>query len=91
VHWSTGAFGYFPTYSLGNLYAAQLFEQIEKEIPNLDAVLQRGELKKITDWLNRKIHKLGRLKTADELIVDVTGKPLSEKAFATYLRKKYLG
>ena len=59
VHWSLGAFGYFPTYTLGNLYAAQLYEQVQKEIPNLDAEIEAGRLTVLTKWFQSKDPPLG--------------------------------
>jgi carboxypeptidase Taq len=89
VHWSFGAFGYFPTYTLGNLYAAQLYEQVQNEIQNLDAEIQAGRLTVLTKWLNQKIHRWGRMFTAEHLMQRVTGRPLSPEPFLVYLEKKY--
>src|SRR5690348_7690909 len=74
VHWSLGAFGYFPTYTLGNLYAAQLYDQVQKEIQNLDAEIAAGRLTVLTKWLNQKIHRWGRMFTAEHLMQRVTGR-----------------
>ena len=90
VHWSTGAFGYFPSYTLGNLYSAQIFAQARKEIADLDGKIERGELKVLRDWLKHKIFSVGRRKRAEELIRDLTGNSLSEKAFIEYLQEKYV-
>lgn len=90
VHWSLGAFGYFPTYTLGNLYAAQLYDQVQKEISNLDAEIEAGRLTLLTKWLNQKIHRWGRMFTAEHLMQRVTGRPLSPEPFLTYLEKKYV-
>jgi carboxypeptidase Taq len=89
VHWSFGAFGYFPTYTLGNLYAAQLYEQVQNEIQNLDAEIQAGRLTVLTKWLNQKIHRWGRMFTAEHLMQRVTGRALSPEPFLVYLEKKY--
>ena len=89
VHWSLGAFGYFPTYTLGNLYAAQLYEQVQKEISNLDAEIEAGRLTVLTKWLNQKIHRWGRMFTAEHLMQRVTGRPLSPEPFLSHLEKKY--
>lgn len=89
VHWSVGSIGYFPTYTLGNLYAAQFYEQAHQEIPNLDAEIEAGRLLVLKRWLNQKIHRWGRTFTADHLVRRVTGRSLSPEPFLTYLEKKF--
>lgn len=89
VHWSAGLFGYFPTYTLGNLYAAQFMERIRLELPDLDDCLARGELIPIKTWLNRRIHAPGRIWPAPELCRRITGQPLSSRPFLDYLTAKY--
>jgi carboxypeptidase Taq len=85
VHWSMGAFGYFPTYTLGNLYAAQLWEAINAAIPDLDDQLARGEFGELRAWLTREIHVWGRRYTAPELALRATGRPLTADPFMNYL------
>lgn len=89
VHWSHGSFGYFPTYTLGNLYAAQLFTQAKKEIPDLETKFARGEFAPLLVWLREKIHIHGKRFTAGALIEEITGKPLSSTYFTAYLEEKY--
>jgi len=89
IHWSHGLFGYFPTYALGNLYAVQLFDTVQKEIPDLDAKVEVGELLPLLDWLRAKIHTKGRLMRADEMVKDITGEPLNEDHFIAYLNRKF--
>lgn len=89
VHWSQGYIGYFPTYALGNLYAAQMFERIEKDIPNIWGEIEAGNFSVLLNWLREHVHHIGRRKTAPELIQDLTGSPLKPDAFLQYLRKKY--
>lgn len=89
VHWSFGAFGYFPTYTLGNLYAAQLYEQAHKELPRLDTEIEAGRLTVLTKWLNQKVHRWGRMFTAEHLMQRVTGQALNPEPFLTQLEKKY--
>lgn len=89
IHWSMGIFGYFPTYALGNLYAAQFFEQVRREIPDLDDQFARGELLPLREWLRERIHRPGRTFSADELVHRVTGRPLSHQPFVAYVRGKF--
>ncbi len=89
IHWSMGAIGYFPTYTLGNLYSAQFFKQAQKDIDYLESSIARGDLKTILNWLRENIHMHGKFYSAPNLVEKVTGKPLSEDHFIDYLRKKY--
>ncbi|MCL2481676.1 MAG: carboxypeptidase M32, partial [Spirochaetaceae bacterium] len=91
IHWSMGAIGYFPTYLLGNLYAAQFMATMEKETGNVDDLVEAGNFKIILDWLRNNIHKYGSLYTPDELVQKVTGQPLDPSYFLNYLDKKYSG
>ena len=88
VHWSLGIFGYFPTYALGNLYAAQFFEAAQAAIPDLDAKLERGELLPLREWLRENVHRHGMRYTAGELVRKVSGRDLSHQAFVQYLQTK---
>ncbi len=88
VHWSAGLIGYFPTYSLGNLYAAQFFAQAESELGNLAELFARGEFRPLRDWLRTKIHCHGQRYTAAELVERVTGRGLSAGPLVEYLRNK---
>jgi carboxypeptidase Taq len=89
VHWSIGAIGYFPTYTLGNVYAAQFFAQASRDLPQLTEHIARGDLLCLTQWLHDKIHRWGRMYTADELVRQVTGAPLTLTFFVQYLEQKY--
>jgi carboxypeptidase Taq len=89
IHWSAGAIGYFPTYALGNLYAAQFMERLRADLPDLDGRLARGELAPVKAWLNEKIHRPGRRWLAPELCERVTGRPLSAEPALAYLEAKY--
>lgn len=88
IHWSMGGFGYFPTYALGNLYAAQFFEQAGKDIPDLWDRIQRNDNQPLLDWLRDNIHRHGQRYRAGELVEQVTGKPLSIDPLMDYLTKK---
>jgi carboxypeptidase Taq len=88
IHWSGGAIGYFPTYTLGNLYAAQFFEQAGKDIGDLDAMFARGEFYPLLDWLRSKIHRHGKRYTAADLVQRITGRTLSAEPLLQHLRAK---
>jgi carboxypeptidase Taq len=89
IHWSMGGLGYFPTYTLGNLYAAQFMEQARQDLGDLDEDFRRGEFGRLKGWLNEKIHRQGQRYRAAELCQRITGKPLSHRPLLTYLRNKY--
>mmetsp|Transcript_14443 Transcript_14443/g.27791 ORF Transcript_14443/g.27791 Transcript_14443/m.27791 type:complete len:547 (+) Transcript_14443:58-1698(+) len=90
IHWSDGSFGYFPTYTLGAMFACQFYSAAVKEIPNLESRISKGDFAPLKEWLNEKIHKVGSVyPSADELCVAVTGEKLKPKAFVDYLTKKY--
>jgi len=89
VHWSHGSFGYFPTYVLGSVMAAQLFAAAKKDIPFLDDLIARGSFKELRSWLKEKVHVHGRRFSTKELVERATGKPLSADDFLHYLREKY--
>lgn len=88
IHWSHGSIGYFATYTLGSFYAAQFFRQAEKEIEGLNELIGKGEMQALKQWLNEKIHRHGRLLSADELCVAVTGEKLNFQYFHNYLHNK---
>ncbi|MHC4064999.1 MAG: carboxypeptidase M32 [Planctomycetota bacterium] len=89
IHWSMGAFGYFPTYALGNLYAAQFFAAARRAIPDLDERIRNGDLTTLLDWLRTNIHRQGMRYRADELCKVVTGSPLSIEPFMAYVNGKF--
>jgi carboxypeptidase Taq len=89
IHWSMGGIGYFPTYTLGNLYAAQFMEQARQDLGDLDGDFRRGEFGRLKGWLNEKIHHPGQRYRSADLCKKVTGKPLSHKPLLAYLRSKY--
>ena len=88
VHWAHGSFGYFPTYTLGNLYAAQFASKMQEEV-NLEKCLEVGNLGEILAWQREKIHQWGSLYWPQELIKRVTGEELNSKYFLAYLKEKY--
>jgi carboxypeptidase Taq len=88
VHWSHGAVGYFPTYTLGNLYAAQFFDQAKIDLGDIDAQFAAGDFAPLLGWLRKNIHQHGRRYTARELVQRVTGKPLSAQPLLDHLKRK---
>lgn len=88
VHWSCGLIGYFPSYALGNVYSLQILNAMKKDI-NIEGTLERGELKRIKEWLREKIHRYGKLKTPKEIMVSVTGEELNPEYYIEYLKEKY--
>lgn len=89
VHWSAGLLGYFPTYTLGNLYSAQLFAAAGRTLPDLDALLRSDDLTPLRDWLGDKVHRHGRRYGAEELLERATGEKPSARYFIDYLKAKY--
>lgn len=88
VHWSMGLVGYFPTYTFGNLYSAQFWEAIKRDIPDRDDQMARGEFAPILNWLRTNIHAHGRRYRASELCEKITGKPLSHDPLMRHLEAK---
>ncbi|WP_432663511.1 carboxypeptidase M32 [Wukongibacter baidiensis] len=88
MHWADGLFGYFPSYALGNAYAAQ-FEHTMRKSLDIDKLLLEGQFDKILEWLRENIHKHGRMKKPNEIIKQVTGEELNPIYFIKYLEKKY--
>lgn len=91
VHWSGGSFGYFPSYALGNMYAAQFTNTIQKELPEFDQLVAEGNFVPIREWLTDKIYKYGKSRKPSELIEGVTGEELNPNYLADYLEQKYKG
>jgi carboxypeptidase Taq len=89
VHWSAGLIGYFPTYTLGNLYSAQFFAKADKDLGGLDKDFEKGEFNRLLGWLRKNIHEHGKRYRADELVKKVTGEPLSHKYLIDYMTKKF--
>ncbi len=89
IHWSAGLFGYFPTYCLGNIYAACLFEKMQKEIPSMMIDLQNANTKKVRKWLFKNIYSYGSTLDAKKIISKAIGKNPDEKPLLKYLEKKF--
>ena len=89
VHWAMGAFGYFPTYALGNLMSVQLFEQAARDLGDLDAQLSAGRFEALLGWLRTNVHQHGRKLRAADLLERVTGASLQAAHWLGYIREKY--
>ena len=89
VHWSSGLFGYFPSYMLGNLYSAQFFAAAHKDIEDLDAKIAEGRLSELLAWLRENIHRYGKMYEPKELIERVTGQAPDSSYFVRYIVDKY--
>jgi carboxypeptidase Taq len=90
VHWAVGSFGYFPSYALGAVLAAQLYESLRNEVAGLDEQLARGEFSGLLLWLRNNVHGLGAKVPIQDLLRSATGKPLSAASFIRYVESKYL-
>lgn len=89
VHWCHGLFGYFPTYSLGNIYAAQLYYAMLDDKPEIMEDLRTGKYDRILKWMRKNVHKYGRTLSAEEIVKKATGEGLNPKILIKYLREKY--
>lgn len=90
IHWHDGAFGYFPSYTLGAMAAAQLMRAARAAVPGLDAAMARGDLSPLTGWLRRNVHGKGSLLGFQDLLREATGKPLDPRDFTAHLAERYL-
>ena len=91
IHWYDGNWGYFPTYTLGALIAAQLFETASRDVPDLTQAIAAGEFSPLLGWLRDKVHSKGSLLSTGELVEEATGRPLGTASFERHLRNRYLG
>jgi carboxypeptidase Taq len=89
IHWSFGGLGYFPTYTLGNLYSAQLMESARRDLSGVEEDFRRGQFGRLKQWLNEKVHQPGQRYRAGELCQRVTGRPLDHRPLVRYLKEKY--
>ncbi|MFH1474067.1 MAG: carboxypeptidase M32 [Candidatus Aenigmatarchaeota archaeon] len=90
VHWCQGYFGYFPSYAIGTIYAAQLFDKLSKDHPEIKKQIQRGDLSFILQWLRKNVHSYGKTMGADDVIKKTCGEGLNIDVYIDYLTKKYL-
>ena len=89
VHWSGGAFGYFPSYTLGAMYACQFYSKMLLDINDIPKKIKTGNFSCIKKWLNENIHEKGRIYSTDDLVLNVTGEKLNPCVFIDYLKSKY--
>jgi len=90
IHWYDGAFGYFPSYTLGAMAAAQLFAAARQAVPSLEAALATGDFSPLTAWLTENIHRHGARLGFNEVLQSATGEPLNPRAFEAHLISRYL-
>jgi carboxypeptidase Taq len=90
VHWSHGSFGYFATYSIGSLYAAQLYESVKEHLDGVEAKIETGNTENVWNWLKENVYAHGRKYTSENLCKKVTGNYLDINSFCSYITKKYL-
>ncbi len=90
IHWYMGAFGYFPTYTLGALAAAQFYQALAREVKDHTQYIRKGDFKPITSWLHKNIHNQGRFYSADQLVKKVTGKNIEIAAYKKHIETRYL-
>lgn len=90
IHWPSGAWGYFPTYTLGAMMAAQLFDAARRDLPTLDEQIGRAEFADLIAWLGEKVHRWGSRLSTRDLLIQATGKPLDASIFQAHLQARYL-
>ena len=90
IHWYDGAFGYFPSYTLGAMAAAQLMAAARSDVAQLDAALCKGDISPLLTWLRAKVHGQGSLLEFNALLSHATGKPLDPADFQAHLTARYL-
>ncbi len=88
-NWSSGMIGYFPTYALGNLISAQLWEKVNDDIPNLREQIRGGMFDDLTIWMREKIHRHGMKFEPQEMVARITGSKIDSAAYMCYLKVKY--
>jgi carboxypeptidase Taq len=90
IHWYSGSFGYFSTYTLGAMTAAQLFEAATRQDPSIRPGIARGEFQPLLSWLRKNVHSRGSSVSSAEILTDATGRPLSVDVFEKHLAMRYL-
>jgi carboxypeptidase Taq len=90
IHWAFGAFGYFPSYAIGAVIAAQMMEHVRIELPTLDAEIEQGQFKSLFTWLGEQVHARGAVCDTLQLVEQATGRPLNASAWLRHVESKYL-
>ena len=90
IHWPDGGWGYFPTYTLGALAAAQLFAAARQAVPGLLEAIGKGDFAPLLGWLRANVHAQGSISSTDEILTAATGAPLGASAFKAHLESRYL-
>ena len=90
IHWFSGSFGYFPTYTMGALAAAQMYAAIQREYPDIREGVRTGDFSKITEWCCQKIHRQASLESTNNILINATGEPLNARAFQRHIEARYL-
>ena len=90
IHWPGGAWGYFPTYTLGAMTAAQLFDAARRDQPVIETQIAAGDFSMLRGWLTEKVHAQGSVSSTPEIIAAATGRPLDASVFQNHLRRRYL-
>jgi len=91
IHWYDGAWGYFPTYTLGAMTAAQLFAAAKRAVPAIPAAIARGDFAPLRAWLRANVHGKGSLLSTGDLLQQATGSTLDARIYEDHLRRRYLG
>jgi carboxypeptidase Taq len=91
IHWYDGTWGYFPTYTIGAINSTQIFATIKKQIPDLMERIKNGDFITLMSWLNKNVHSRASFLSQDELMTEITGKPMDVNIYKDYLTKRYLG
>jgi carboxypeptidase Taq len=91
IHWPSGSFGYFPTYTLGAMAAAQFYRAARRDMPDLEENIAAGDFESLVSWLRTHVHGQGSCHTADELLSRATGESLNPEIFLEHLNARYLG
>lgn len=90
IHWPSGGWGYFPTYTLGALTAAQLFDAARRAVPDIPSAIERGDFAPLLGWLRANVHAQASLLETDELLIQATGRTLDPAVFKAHLRRRYV-
>ena len=89
IHWSLGSIGYFPTYTIGNIVASQLYDKMKKDMPDIEKDIYSGKFIEILSWLRKNIHQHGRKFTLNELVTRITGSELDSTPYLNYIKSKF--